>query len=86
MSSDRYNKQSLKYQRFTLSGLKDIGINESSLRQLSRDLSICVDIVNLERLVSIFYVGTFKFEIQCLIPKSRDTNQCVDLHKIEINA
>ena len=86
MSSDRYNKQSLKYQRFTLSGLKDIGINESSLRQLSRDWSICVDIVNLERLVSIFYVGTLKFENRCLIPKSRDINHCVDLHKIEINA
>ena len=60
MKSDIYNKQSFKYQRFTLSGLKDIGINESSLRQLSRDWSICVDIVNLERFDLDILCGHFK--------------------------
>ena len=67
--------QSLKYQRFTQSGLKDIGI-----KRIEFEASVQI-------LILISYVGTLRFENQCLIPKSRDINQLhVDLHKIEINA
>ena len=36
----------------------------------------CVDIINLERLISISYVDTFKFEDQCLLklPRQDMTN------------
>ena len=36
-------------------------------RNLNRDRNFCVDMVDLEHLISIFNVGTFKFEDQCLI-------------------
>ena len=34
-----------------------------------RDRNFCVDIVNLERFISISYEGTFNSEDQCLIPQ-----------------
>ena len=41
--------------------------NLQSAIQVIWDRNFCVDIVNIKRLFSIFNVGTFKFEDQCLI-------------------
>ena len=39
---------------------------------LTRDRNFCVDIVNLERLLSISNVGTLKSKDQCLVPSIKD--------------
>ena len=36
-----------------------------------KDQNLCVDMVNLENLISIFNVTSFKFKDQCLIPQFR---------------